>query len=169
MVKIIEFWNRIKNKQVEGNVSNKFVTRCRRLYALLKKMTYAEDLIVNWEAILSNKETGENIPSLIEKGKRKGMMEAYNKKWIALSLAIDLFRMLATNMQRFVSEKDAYLARIKALDLELALKIEPLMLSPKEGLEFLAPIKGILNNPQMIVSYIKTHYDELMQKIDRMK
>ena len=146
-----------------------FKLHSQRFVDILGKIDMKWNIVISYDRLISNQETGENIPSLIEKGKKKGLMEAYHKKWIALALALDLFRILATNMQRFVSEKDAYLARIKALDLELALKLEPLVLSPQEGLEFLAPIKGILNNPQMVISYIKTHYDELMQKIDRMK
>ena len=126
-------------------------------------------IIGSWEAILSNMETGEGIQSIVDTSKKKGLLESYNKKWIAFGLALGLYKILVQNMQRFVSEKDAYLTRVKALDLELALKIEPLIISLQEGLGFLGPIKAIIDNPQLVISYMKTHYDELMQKINRMK
>ena len=78
-----------KQKEEQINVISQFVTLFSTLSSMIDKVDTQWGDIRAWSDVLSNRETGENTPSLIEKGKRKGMMETYNKKWIALSLAID--------------------------------------------------------------------------------
>ena len=120
--------NIFRKKTVEENKSSveEFAILSQKLGEILTLISTREILINNWEDLLSNAETGENVPSLIKKGKRRGLMEAYNKKWIAFSMALALYRMLLIDMQRFVSEKAGFAGKIRTLDPKLADKIDSL-------------------------------------------
>lgn len=167
--KMLNSWlGRSKSNQ-NSDVLQEFSVRFNHFAGLLKNLDNKWAMVQNWNSVISNAETEENKPSLIVKGKRKGLADAYNKKWVAFGLALELYRALITDAQRFASEKKGYSARIKALDFELALKIESLILSPRGVLEFLRPLKAIVDNQQLVIGYIKTNYDEVMRKINTIK
>lgn len=141
------------------------------LKEILKQLAEGQNVINAWEQIIFNEEIGigEDKPSLMEKGQKIGMMETYNKKWIALSLAIALYQTLLKDFSRFVMERPGVVARMRTLDPELARQIDSLQLPQKEASEVLGPLRGILNNPQLVISYIKTHYEDIMRKLDMFK
>lgn len=173
--KYVELFKAIFPKSImnDQNDSSDIFDKFRRLYGqfdrLSEQINDRWSLILNWEYLLANAETGENTPSLIEKGKRKGLMNLYNKRWIAFGLAYDLYRILNTDSVRFSSEKQQYLSRIRNLDPELAQKITPIVMQGSGSLGILGPIRGIIGNQQLVVSYVKTHYEDLMSQIDRME
>lgn len=143
--------------------------RLRQQFAsILNEVDSRWNPVVNWMYVISNAETGENLPSIIENGKRKGLLETYNKKWIAFRLALDLYRILITDTARFSSEKQQYLSRIRLFDPELAKRIMPIVVSGNGALGILAPIRGMANQ-QVVVSYVKTRYDDFMRQIDGMQ
>src|SRR3989338_5452114 len=124
-------------------------------------------IISNWERVLSNQETGENAPSLITNGKRAGVFEAYNKKWIALRLAFNLYRALLQSRQKFEGMRKQSITQIFALDPELAKKIVSLKMPQGRYLENLHQLREVMErNPDIAANYIKTHYDEIMKQLD---
>ena len=79
----------------EGGVLEEFELNMDRLKKTMQEIEPKWSIFTKWYMILSNDETGENTPSLIEKGKRRGLMEAYNKKWIAFGMALMLPRIIS--------------------------------------------------------------------------
>ena len=143
---------------------------------ILKHIAEHRALIDSWEQIIFNAEVGEKIPSILEHGKKRGMAEVYHKKGRALVIALTLYRILLLeidglipNNGGFVAEKPAFVARIQPLNSKLAKAIELLQSSSIENLGILEPLRSSLKNPQLAISFIKTHYDDVIQKIDRMK
>src|SRR3989338_5265752 len=166
--------DRLRKPETE-EIFDGFETELDKLRGMMGDIEDELGMIRNWNALLENAETGENLPSIIENGKRRGLMEAYNKKWIALEIGLTLYRMLLLESDRygrgFAQEKPQLIARIRQYDPVLANRIESLRLplSENEVLGILRPIMGIINKPQLLSSYISTHYDELMQNINKMK
>lgn len=163
------WFKKVENIIQNSNVLEEFETNFETFVKLSKEVDSKWATIQNWRLIISNAGTGEDKPSLVQKGQKRGMMEANNKKWIALSLAFDLFRILLADMSRFVAERVAFVGRIRKLDTKLADQISSLKLPQREVIEVLGPLMSILNNPQLLIPYIKTHYEDIMQKIDMMK
>lgn len=94
------------------------------------------------------------------------LMTKYNKKWIAFSLALDLYRILLQDIQRFVSERQGVVAKIRPLDPELAKRIELLELPSREELAVLEPIDRMLGeDPALAINYLNIHYQEIMQQL----
>ena len=105
----------------------------------------------------------DNFKALI----RTDSLRRYHKKWIAFSLALDLYRISLVDIQRFISEKPILVARTRPLDSELAKRIDLLELPPRGELEVLEPIARMLGeDPALAISYIKTHYQEIMQNLE---
>ena len=166
--------DRLRKPETE-EIFDGFETELDKLRGMMGDIEDELGMIRNWNALLENAETGENLPSIIENGKRRGLMEAYNKKWIALEIGLTLYRMLLLESDRygrgFAQEKPQLIARIRQYDPVLANRIESLRLplSENEVLGILRPIMGIINKPQLLSSYISTHYHEIMKNINKMK
>lgn len=103
----------------------------------------------------------------------KRLMAKYHKRWIALVLALALYRILAQKdgLQRFASERQGFIERIRPLDLELAKRIEfQIEVPSKEELAFLMIMADMLNKDQQAgISYIQTHYVDIMQQLKAYK
>ena len=80
-----------------------------------------------------------------------------------------LYKKLESSPQEFYSSRQEFTTKITEFYFELGENIKSLTL-PKQNevLVILSPIIKVINNPQIVASYIVTHYNELMQKIDRM-
>src|SRR3989338_2449226 len=124
---------------------------------------------INYNEMLRNAETSMPSVSILDKFKRIGLAEIYNKKGIALRLAFVLYKKLESSPQEFYSSRQEFTTKITEFYSELGENIKSLTL-PKQNevLVILSPIMKVINNPQIVASYIVTHYTELMQKIDRM-
>ncbi len=128
--------------------------------------------IFNYNELLKNPETAENSISIVDRkqGKRKGLLETCHKKWIALRLGFGLYRQLEENPQIFYSSRQEFTSRIAELYPELEQQIGYLRFSlQNEVAEILSQLIKVINNPQLAESYIFTHYDDLMHRVDRMK
>ena len=142
---------------------------------ILKNIGENEILVHSWESIISNAETGENVPSAIAKKRKRGVIESCHKNGIAFVTALELYRILLSqdsgqaNGKGFDEEKPGYVAKIMPLHPKLAKDIQRLGFSQKTELGILVHLRKIISNSQLAVSFIKTHYGEIMLQIDRMK
>src|SRR3989338_1502820 len=100
---------------------------------------------------------------------RGGLMPKYYRKMIGFNIALELYRLLVKDARIFIAWKGGFIKKIKPLDEKLAEKIEALRLPQNEELEILSPLRGIINNEQLVIIYVKTHYDKMMQEINRIK
>ncbi len=170
---LISRFLRPPKKSKEGEVLDEFELNLDKLKKIMQEIDQKWMIVTKWNIILSNAETGENMPSIIEKGRRRGMVEAYNKKWIAFGMALTLYRLLflekGTNGRNSAQGKSQLLSRIKQFDPKLAKKIESLDFSKHEEPEIFGQLRGIMNNLQLITTYLKTHYDEVLRILDTFK
>src|SRR3989338_5863405 len=148
----------------------------QQLLSLRKKMfelNFKWTRIFNYSELLKNPETAETSISIVDRkqGKRKGWLEVYHKKWIALRLAFGLYQKLEESPQAFYSSRQEFTARITEFYPDLAKKIGYLRLplEQNEVAQILSQVIKVINNQQLVESYIFTHYYELMQRVNRMK
>lgn len=108
-----------------------FASYSKRFVELLQFKMPRETIIKNWERLISNEESGENKLSVVEKGKKKGLMEVYNKKWNAFIIALESYKILSENAESFTLKKKEMIEKIKPLYPKFAIRINEIELSQK--------------------------------------
>ena len=166
-MKILNFFGRRNKRDIE--IFSEVEAIGQKFSSVLSKITDGRALVDSWEYVLSNAETENNIPSILNKGKSSGLVELHSKKGAALHAALELYKLFLADSNRFAEEKQRAIADIWQLDAKLARKIGRLQIKPMEELRILAQLKRLIGNEPMLVSYIKTDYWEIISQIDSMK
>lgn len=148
------FRNIFRNKKqaTTEEAAEEFEKISERFTILLNQIEEAWGMLDAWEFLISNEE----------------VFEKYNKKWIALSLALQLYRVCIRNPNEYSQKREESLPKINQLFPELAKEIKVLGNMPsKKELEVLVPIFNMLNqNEETAINYIRTDYEKIMQKVE---
>ena len=84
-------WKLLFSRRARGSLTDSSDVMRGRV-AILKKMLSKIDnqwvIINNWDLLVSNAPYDKGTPSITEKGKKKGLVETYNKHWIGLEIAL---------------------------------------------------------------------------------
>ena len=164
------FAGKSTKSEVERDIFAEFDASYSQFLAKFWQISNRWDIILRWESVLANKETGENALSIAASGKRIGLTERYNKKWIALRLGLSAYNLLVKDNDKFASEINPRINQISQLDSQLAEEMRSLGFSQRGKTDLgtvLQPMAKLLENPRLVIAYVKTHYDELMKQVDR--
>ncbi len=159
--------NLIGNETKSQEVVEEFHDKFRFLIKQRQRIVGGVRRIKNWDKIISNVETGDDSPSLVTKGRKIGLVEVYNRKWIALRLALSLYRTLLASKQKFEQERKQVIRQIFSFDPELANMIASIRMPEASNLEGLEQLKKeIIKNPNDAISYIKTSFNGILKQVN---
>lgn len=137
----------------------------KEFVGVLDKIFRIESVRFNWRDIIYNRTSlGAN-----EKGElndRRGLLYRHHKKYIAFDRAARLYPLIEQSLERFRREKEETAKTIENYDVELSKRLKYFNVPSRSEFMWLLPIATLLSkNTDEGISYIRTHYEAIMEKI----
>ena len=137
----------------------------KEFVSILDEIYRREIVRFNWRDVIFNRSVigASANPNISD---TRGLLYRHHKQFRAFAVAAHLYPLSAQSLARFSLEIRGASVKIEPYDLELAKRLRYFDVPSRPEFEWLKPIVDALNqDPQLAIIQIKTHYQEIMQKL----